>query len=69
MCGHQALAEAMTMPMQLGIYHTCGLFGFAVPFALEVSGVPSLFWLFSGLLVISVECLVSVLLKPSCFPD
>lgn len=49
--------------------YTCGRFGSTVPFDLEVSGVPSPFVLLSGLLVMSVECLVSVFVKPSCFPD
>ena len=40
-----------------------------MPFDLEVSGVPSPFLLFSGSLPMSVECLVSVFDKPSCFPD
>jgi len=40
-----------------------------VPFALAVSGIPSPLLLCSGSLVMSVECFVSVLLKPSCFPD
>lgn len=40
-----------------------------VPFAFEVSGVPSPLTLLSGLVVRSTECLVSVLLRPSCFPD
>ena len=48
---------------------TWGLKGSTGPFVLDVSGVPSPFLLFSGLLVRSMECLVSVLLKPSCLPD
>lgn len=40
-----------------------------VPLDLAVSGSPPGFWLFSGSPAISVECLVSALLTPSCFPD
>lgn len=49
--------------------HTWGRDGSTVPFDFDVSGVPSPFLLFSGSLVMSVECLVSVLEIPSCFPD
>ena len=49
--------------------YTCGREGLTVPFALAVSGVPSPFLLFSGSLVRSVECLVSVFDSPSCLPD
>lgn len=48
---------------------TWGRFGSTVPFDFDVSGLPSDFVLFSWLVVRSVECLVSVLLMPSCFPD
>jgi hypothetical protein len=48
--------------------YACGRLVSTVPFALAVSGVPSPFVLFSSLLM-SVECLVSALLSPSCFPD
>jgi len=40
-----------------------------VPFDFAVSGIPSPLVLFSGLFVISVECLVSVFDRPSCLPD
>lgn len=40
-----------------------------VPLDLAVSGSPPGFWLFSGSPAIFVECLVSALLTPSCFPD
>ena len=49
--------------------HTCGLDGSTVPLLLAVSGLPSPFLLFSGLLDMSVECFVSVFEIPSCFPD
>ena len=48
---------------------TCGLFGSTVPFSFAVSGPPVGLVLFSGLPAMSVECLVSVLESPSCFPD
>jgi hypothetical protein len=48
--------------------HTVGRLGSTVPLSLAVSGDPSPFLLLSGLLVRSVECLVSVLLNPSCLP-
>lgn len=38
-----------------------------VPIDFAVSGVPSPFLLFSGSLAMSIECLVSVLLKPTVF--
>lgn len=40
-----------------------------VPFDFAVSGSPPGFWLFSESPAISVECLVSALLTPSCFLD
>lgn len=49
--------------------HTCGRLGSTVPLDLDVSGVPSPLVLFSGLLVMSVECLVSLFVRPSCLPD
>lgn len=49
--------------------YTCAREDLTVPFALAESGVPSPFVLFSGSLVRSVECLVSVFDKPSCLPD
>jgi hypothetical protein len=48
--------------------YTCGRLGSTDPFALPVSGVPSPFELLLGSLAISVECFVSVLDRPSCFP-
>jgi hypothetical protein len=49
--------------------YTCGLAGSTDPLVFDVSGVPSPFELLSGLFFKSVECLVSALDKPSCFPD
>ena len=49
--------------------YTCFLEGSTVPCNLAVSGTPSPFFDFSGSFPISVECFVSVLLKPDCFPD
>ena len=49
--------------------HTCGRPGSTVPLLFDVSGVPSPFLLLSGSLAMSVECFVSVLEMPSCFPE
>lgn len=49
----------------MNLIHTCG-FGSTGPFDLADSGTPSVLLLES--LEISVECLVSVLDNPSCFP-
>ena len=40
-----------------------------MPLDLDVSGVPSPFLLLFGSLAMSVECLVSVLERPSCLED
>ena len=50
-------------------FHTCGRPGSTVPLLFDVSGVPSPFLLLSGSLAMSVECFVSVLEIPSCFPE
>lgn len=56
-------------PLQLSRFLYCCGRGSMVPFDLAVSGSPPGFWLLSGSPAISVECLVSALLTPSCFPD
>lgn len=48
--------------------YTWPRFGSTVPLSLAVSGPPSAFFDLVGSLVMSVECLVSVLVNPSCFP-
>jgi len=48
--------------------YTCGRFGSTVPFSFAVSGPPSPFLLLFGSFVMSVECFVSVLERPSCLP-
>ena len=50
-------------------FYTWGRDGSTVPLLFDVSGVPSPFLLLLGSLAISVECFVSVLEMPSCFPD
>lgn len=62
--------HSFSRPIVLGQgCQTCGRLGSTVPLTLAVSGAPSPFLLVLGSLVLSSECLVSVLDKPSCFPD
>jgi hypothetical protein len=54
---------------QLYIHCDRGRLTSTVPFDLDDSGVPSPFCDFSGVLVKSMEYLVSVFDSPSCFPE
>ena len=67
--GNSISCLEFNFPNQSYGVHTCGRFGSTVPLLFDVSGVPSPFLLFSGSFVIFVECLVSVLERPSCLPD
>lgn len=62
----QGLYHSVFLGVSLLLVPTVGAFGFTVPFALDVSGEPSDFVLFSVLESIGMLCLVSVLDMPSC---
>lgn len=65
---HPSVTSAAKFKAKASLHHLTDDFRASiVPIDFAVSGVPSPFLLFSGSLAISIECLVSVLLRPTVF--